>query len=102
MSPHVRQVLDTLIGEALCDREIRAALLNGHRADVIMPLGLSQEEKDFVLGISARTLHEFARKLHGWLADEDHEEPLSAGLCACGFCFASEELTGRNYGRRNG
>lgn len=102
MSLHTRQVLDTLVGQALCDREVRAALLNGQRADVIAPLGLAQEEANFVLGISAGTLHEFAQKLHRWLDDGRYEEQLRAvGRCGCWMLAVREAPTGGRNGLGN-
>ena len=103
MSLQTRRALNQLLGDALCDQELRAALLNGHRADVITLLGLSEEEEDFVLSISAGTLQEFAQKLHYWLDDGRHEEqPLGTIRCGCSLRFSTGEgMTGGRHGDRS-
>ncbi len=72
------RALDLLVGEAVCNAGFCAALLNGHREEIIGAYDLSPKEKAFVLSIQAATLQEFAQALHGWL--EDDQPPRGARL----------------------
>jgi hypothetical protein len=59
--------LNILVGTAVINRGTREALLNGQRAEIIEDYALTNEEREFVLGIKAETVQEFAQALETWL-----------------------------------
>ena len=59
--------LEEVVGHAIIDRDFRADLLNGSRAQVLSRFNLSPEEKQALMNIRAESLESFAGQLAGWM-----------------------------------
>ena len=57
------QNIDRLVWRALTDDGFRKGLLNGHRSELAMQLGLSAVEHQAVMAVQADTLETFAGAL---------------------------------------
>jgi hypothetical protein len=59
--------LNVLVGTAQISRRFRERLMNGDRPAVLAEFDLTDEERDFLLGIKAGSVQEFAFQLDEWL-----------------------------------
>jgi hypothetical protein len=57
------RTIDTLIWTALTDPDFQARLLNGHRAELLATLKMTDVERQAVLSVKADSLESFAEAL---------------------------------------
>ncbi len=63
--------LERLVRIAVTSTRFRRKLLNGSRAQTLDEFELTAEEREFLLGIQAGTVQEFAASLLHWLKEKD-------------------------------
>ena len=71
--PEVSPGLEELIGQAIVDRELRAGLLNGQKAQLLGRFDLTPEERQVLMSIQANSLGALAQQLQSWLQSEQPE-----------------------------
>jgi hypothetical protein len=59
--------LEEVVGHAIIDRNFRADLLNGARANALSRFTLTAEEQQALMSIRAESLESFAGQLSGWI-----------------------------------
>lgn len=59
--------IEEVVGYAIIDREFRADLLTGKRANVLSRFNLTPEERQALMSIRAESLESFAGQLVGWM-----------------------------------
>jgi hypothetical protein len=68
-----QMTLHTLVGTALTDPRFCHDLLNGRRHTLLADFDLTDEEREAVMVIEAKSIQDFAAHLHEWLrAQENH------------------------------
>ena len=73
-----QMALNVLVGTAQISRGFRERLLNGNRPDVLAEFDLTDEERDFLLGIEVDSVQEFAVRLDEWLQTQSSPPTLDS------------------------
>jgi hypothetical protein len=79
--------LHALVGTALTDPEFCNDLLNGRRHTVLAKFDLTDEEREVVLVIEAKSIQEFAAHLCEWLEAQESPYPFPATAVAAPYPF---------------